>query len=449
MPDVITFLLQSTPIWYLIQPLWRDEAFSVLFVAKPIVDIISKSSVEPPLYYILLKGWIMIFGQGEIAVRMLSMVGVFLATVVILFWAEKEFKKHWLSWVTPLLFFFNPMILYYAFEVRAYGWYILFSVLAMISYLNKNWRLFIIASVLGFYTHLYMIFVIATTAIHYVLSKIKNKPTITLQKIIWDPMVRSLILIGFASIAWIIRILQMAPKFKNSWYFPVDLHLFKSLLGNMFLGYEGTPWYFWQYTAYLSIALLAVFLFALKQKNTQRITSYLFMMVCIPLITIMAISAGIKPLFVNRYLIPVTIAQILLLPFAIVSIKPKSLATPAVVFLGIGILLFSIWYPQQHKKMDYRTPMKEISILMKPQDLIYVEDPILYPEALYYAPQRDRVFLYAPNGVSFPWYIGDAIFDEKRATSSIPQYPNKAFVLEKNGSYSILYTVDPLSFPQQ
>lgn len=434
-------------MWYLVQPLWRDEAYSVLFSAKPLGDIITQSSIEPPVYYFLLKLWTALFGTGEIAVRLLSTLGILLATYVVTVWAEREFKSHWLSWVTPLLFFFNPMILYYGFEVRAYGWYILFSVLAMSAYLKKDWRLFILSSIFGFYTHLYMVFVIGVSAIHWAITHIHTNTKPSLKKIIWDPMVRSCILIGVASVPWIIRIIQIMPKFKDSWYFPVDWHLIKSVLGNMFLGYEGTPWYFWKYTTYLSLALLGVFFLSWKNRATRYQTGYFLLMIFIPLITILSISIGIKPLFVNRYLMPVTIAEIFLLPYALLALKPQSLRIPSVLFLGIGILLFSLWFPGQHKKADYKTPIKEISLLMKPDDLIYVDDPIIYPEALYYAQDKKRLYLYTPAGIQFPWYIGDAIFDQKRATAAIPLYPQKAFVLSKDGTYSILYAVDVNPLP--
>lgn len=447
MSGFITFLLTSTPMWYLVQPLWRDEAFSVLFAAKPIADIVTKSSVEPPFYYVLLKVWILLFGTGEIAVRLLSTLGVLLASYVVILWAEREFKSHWLSWVTPLLFFFNPMILYYAFEVRAYGWYILFAVLAMSAYLKKDWRLFILSSIFGFYTHLFMVFVIGVSAIHYALTNIHTHKKVSPKKIIWDPMVRSLILIGIASIPWIIRIFYMMPKFKDSWYFPVDFQLVKSVLGNMFLGYDGTPWYFWKYTAYLSIALLGIFFLAWNNKTTRHQTGYFLLMIFVPLCMILSISIGIKPLFVNRYLIPVTIAQILLIPYALLSLKPQSLRVPSVLFLGIGIVLFSLWFPKQHKKADYRTPMKEISFLMKKDDFIYVDDPIIYPEALYYASNPNRLFLYAPTGTKFPWYIGDAIFAPQKAIAAIPLYPQKAYVLSKDGTYSVLYAIDTNTMP--
>ena len=50
---------------------------------------------------------------------------------------RKRFGKHFLSWLL-LTFLLNPMLLYYAFEARAYGWYMAFIALALYGYLQKN-----------------------------------------------------------------------------------------------------------------------------------------------------------------------------------------------------------------------------------------------------------------------------------------------------------------------
>ena len=57
--------------------LWLDEALSVNIARLPIGDIASwlRHDGHPPLYYVVLHGWIELFGSGDTAVRALS--GVF------------------------------------------------------------------------------------------------------------------------------------------------------------------------------------------------------------------------------------------------------------------------------------------------------------------------------------------------------------------------------------
>ena len=205
------FLIQHSPLLYLTQSFWRDEVYSVFMAARPVAFIIKNSSIEPPFYYLLLHFWIKIFGQSEIAVRSLSFVAFALATMIVIFWSEKLFGKHWLSRWLPVFFFFNPMLLYYGMEGRAYGFYILFATLSFWAYTEKKWMWWVVATVLGFYSHSYFLIVPMAQFFHYIWV---HRP-----KHIWgDPMIRSCIVAGIFIAPWSIRIIAEAVKFRQSWY---------------------------------------------------------------------------------------------------------------------------------------------------------------------------------------------------------------------------------------
>ncbi len=358
---MFTYILTHTPLFYFIQSFWRDEAFSVLFASKPFLWILQNSSFDPPLYYILLHFWMKIFGQSEIAVRSLSFVGFALAVILVIRLSEQLFSKKWIQWLVPLLFFCNPMLLYYAFETRAYGWYIFFAVLTMYGYIKQNWKLFAIGSIFGFYTHLYSAIVPFVCFIHYVTFNFKtvfNKKTI-----ISNAMIRSFVVIGIALLPWLIRFFFVANKFTSTWYYAVDTHLIISVLGNMYTGYEGTPWYFWTITRWISLILFILSLVALIPKSTRRFSAFFFGVVYIPLLVVIGVSF-VKPLFVNRYCIPVTIAEVFLIGYALSSFRIKSIQW----FLALSILTytigFNIWYADKHSKMDLRAPLQEINTMI-------------------------------------------------------------------------------------
>ena len=437
---LLNFLFNHTPLFYFVQSFWRDEAFSVILAQFPLTTIIAKSSMEPPVFYVLLHFWIKLFGTSEIAARSLSLVGFALATVVVIEWADILFKRHWLSKFMPLFFFFNPMLLYYAFEVRAYGWYIFFAVLSMFAYDQKKWKLYCVAVILGLYTHLYLGMIPLVYFIHYIwqqkLWRLWRKPA----DLLGDPMIRSLAIIGFCFIPWIIRLAGELQKFKESWYYPVDLNLIQSVLGNMFLGYEGTPWYFWIWTKRLSLVLAILFGIGLVSKTDRKHTVPLFLMIIVPLTLTIGFSF-IKPIFVNRYCIPVTIAETLLLCFTIKALPNEILQkTMAGMFL-IGILIFNCWYPQEHKKLNIRKTFEEIQRLQSPQDLIVAADPMVFMETMYYTKDKQSVRLYNPMNIPFPWYIGSAVFSPSYQISSFPMYPRRAFLVQPDGTFSIGYTL--------
>lgn len=436
----LNFLFTNTPLFYFVQSFWRDEAYSVLLAQQPVLSIISKSYIEPPLYYVILHFWIKLFGSGEIATRSFSLLGFTLATLVAIEWADKLFKSHWLSKFMPVFFFFNPMLLYYAFEVRAYGWYIFFAILSFFAYDQKRWRLYQGAVLLGIYTHLYFVIIPFVHAIFYVFQKKlwrgMKKPVALLK----DPMIRSLTVIGIGFLPWMLRLLIQISKFKDAWYFPVDIRLILSVVGNIFIGYEGTPWYMWGWTQILSIILCVLFGIALIPKNNRVKTVPLFLMIFIPLIVILTISF-VKPIFVNRYLIPVTIAQVILLCFSVKAVPyvigQKILAGIVLIF----VVVFNCWYPQQHAKQDVRKIFQEVNSIKSPGDLIVASDALMFMETLYYAKDKQSVRLYNPMNNPFPWYIGEAAFSPNLQISSLPLYPTRAFFIQNDATFTIRYNL--------
>src|SRR4051794_3231480 len=67
--------------------LWLDEAQSVAIARSPLSGLFAglREDGAPPLYYLLLHGWIGIFGQGAFAVRALS--GLFSLAALPVAWA--------------------------------------------------------------------------------------------------------------------------------------------------------------------------------------------------------------------------------------------------------------------------------------------------------------------------------------------------------------------------
>lgn len=431
-------ILTYSPLFYAIQSFWRDEAYSVLFAQMPVKSIIALSQAEPPVYYVLLHFWTSVFGTGDVMSRMLSLFAFLLAAAAVIFWSERLFRNHFLSWVTPIIFFLNPMLQYYAFEARAYAWYVLFTVASLFSYAEKNVLLFTVFSILGFYTHLYFIFVPVALGLHYLFwnRSLLRHPA----RLLHDPMVRSLAVFAVATLPWFYRLYTLSGKFAQTWYFPVDFRLVSAVLGNMLVGYEGTPWFLWGLTTKLSLLIVAAAGLALIPKENRKEASMFLAVVAVPLVLVLGISA-IKPVYVNRYLIPVTVAEIFLICYAIRAIR----SAPVRVFFTVSVIalsaFFDCWYPVQHKKTDLRGPVTEAQMQMRPGDVLLAADPLVFPETLFYAADKSRVFLYNPSGASVPWYIGESLFSPARVKTELPQYPARAFLIDRDGSYRIEFAV--------
>ena len=71
--------------------LWLDEALSVSISSLPVGDLLDalRHDGHPPLYYLLLHGWMEVFGDGNEAVRSLSAV-CSVATLPVLWLAARS-----------------------------------------------------------------------------------------------------------------------------------------------------------------------------------------------------------------------------------------------------------------------------------------------------------------------------------------------------------------------
>ncbi len=429
-------IVHSPPFLFLTQSLWRDEAYSILISQKPIFTYLHLS-FEPPLYYIFLHVWMRVFGTSEIAVRSLSLVAFLIAIFYVGKLAKKIYGSSWLSTFLPICFFLNPMLFYYAFEARAYGWYLAFTVLSTYAYVEKKWLMYVAATVLGLYTHAYMVFVIGVQCIHYVVTHIHARIHKT-HHTVSDRFLPSVIGVGILYIPWIVKMYTDIPRLKQSWYFPVDTQLFKSVLGNIFLGYEGTPWNLWIFMQRVSFVLIVCSLIAIFRKKDRSFTYYFFLLLYVPLITILAISVY-KPLYVMRYMIPATVAEVFLITAAIASIKNQTIQKIIGTLLCTFLVGFSFWFAPNHKKPDIRSVMAEINTLQRKQDAIFVDDALILYEAMYYNTSPTPIYWYNPNRYSFPWYIGDFILQKGQNIAEIPPYPYRAFLIHLNGTYEIVY----------
>lgn len=435
---MLDWVLFNTPIFYLTQSLWRDEAFSVLIAERPLSSFIGSLGFEPPLYYILLHIWIKIFGTSEIAIRSLSLLGFLIATYIITLWSEKRFGKHWLSWVVPLLFFLNPMLLYYAFEARAYGWVMAFSALSIYAYGQKKYMFASMANILAFYTHAYTVFIPITQLAHYMLTHKKINTLFHWRHFLSNTYLRSLSFTGISMLPWILHVFQHMGKLGSTWYYPVDLQAILSSLGNMFIGYDGTPGGLWTLTTALSLCFIFIMVLASKNTHHRSEILYIILTIILPLIIVLGVSF-VKPMFVHRYLIYVTIGQIMLIGYAIRAITHHKMQK---IVAGIVFLFFvaiNIYFPQAKAKLDIRSAVKEATMLQGDNDALYATSPLIFFETVYYAKDRTRVFLYNPEGNPFPWYVGEAAFSESQMAYDLPNYPNRAIMIYPDRSITILY----------
>ena len=114
--------------------LWLDEALTVNIASLPLDEIPAalRRDGAPPLYYVLLHGWMQVFGTGDLAVRALS--GLFSVATLPLMWVTgRRLGGRRVAWAALLALATSPFAVRYATEARMYSLVMLLTVVGGLS----------------------------------------------------------------------------------------------------------------------------------------------------------------------------------------------------------------------------------------------------------------------------------------------------------------------------
>jgi hypothetical protein len=108
---------------------WIDEGLSVGISDRPFFGIpgILRQDGSPPLYYLLLHGWMLVAGDSEEGTHALSLL-ISLATIPAAFFACRSLFGERAAWFGALLAAANPFLTRYAQETRMYSLVVLIGI---------------------------------------------------------------------------------------------------------------------------------------------------------------------------------------------------------------------------------------------------------------------------------------------------------------------------------
>jgi mannosyltransferase len=136
-PAVVVALVAAVVLRFLTwSPLWLDEAQTVDIARRSLPHLFSalREDGAPPLYYVVLHGWMAVFGTSSFAVRALSGV-CSVAALPVMAVAARRFRLAGSStWPAVLLLATCPFVIRYATETRMYSMLLLFVLLALVAY---------------------------------------------------------------------------------------------------------------------------------------------------------------------------------------------------------------------------------------------------------------------------------------------------------------------------
>jgi mannosyltransferase len=178
LPLLIVLLVAAFLRFYQLgaESLWLDEVMSIQESGSTITQIAALSN-QPPLYFLLLRFWIYLFGTGEIAIRSLSAV-IGVAAVAIIFLVGRALFNRRAALTVAFLSAFSAFQIYYSQDTRGYILLMLLSALSFLFFIKMlrggrayYFLAYLISSLLMGYTHSYGWLIIAAQVLYLLIFR--------------------------------------------------------------------------------------------------------------------------------------------------------------------------------------------------------------------------------------------------------------------------------------
>jgi hypothetical protein len=275
------------------QSLWLDEATTALVAKMSLHDIFSKflpGDFHPPLYYLIMKYWTVIFGYSEISLRVPSII-FGLGTIYFTYFIGRRLFNKKIGLIAATFLATSGLSIYYSQEARMYA-LAAFLVSALIYlFLEKKWIAFSLALLLvGMtdYVALFMIPVFFVAGWKYWKKISLSLLPLTLGFVLWWPVFIKQILGGMSvkSSNWW-NILGL-PTFKNLALIPV-----KFMFGRISFDNK---------TIYFLVVAAVSFVFGYLLFRSLKASRILWAWLTLPILIGVIISFGVPTLTYFRYL---------------------------------------------------------------------------------------------------------------------------------------------------
>lgn len=419
------------------QSFWRDEAFSMLLSLKSPLEIITLTAKDftPPLFYIVLHYWILLFGNSEPVVRALSFQFHVLTTVTVFLIARKLVRSSLAQVLITLACFLNPFLLAYAFEARAYTMLTFLVALSIYFLVDKKYILSGFILSLGIFTHNFALFTYFSLALYLFLSFPKKE---NIRKTLEFSLFPLLSLLVWGNILWH----QWTKVASGFWITETTSGIFLHTLESY--TYGDLQWVSQDLLFMVSLVLL-FFAFSYWVGNNNEDDKKNALLLCVgaigPVVITYIVSAFFVPIYHERYLIATAPLLIVLTGFSLyrfVHSHPKLQPYVVAFMAGYFILLWQLgeYTVKTTTKPAINYGVNQVLDQVSPSDVIIPKDVLNFLEVKYYvATQGSKVpvFAFAPKG-NIPFYIGSILYEEKDIITTLPK-DKIIWEIEPDGGY--------------
>jgi hypothetical protein len=355
------------------QSIWWDEAITIHLATADLGELLADRAthVHPPLYFLLMKGWVALAGVSAFAVRFVSVwFNVLLVPVAYAFgcgWLDRR-----TGLVSAVLMALSPLYVVYSQEARVYALLpLLYAALLILSERLReqrapqswtSWALVSLVEVIGLYLHYAFLFAIAAVRLLLIIDLWRRQRGI-------DRWLVSLAADILAYLPWAVAValnwqsVLGDVRSGDPFVRPVPLdHLARLLWTFQWSGLTGAPGYRpLRIAAFMLAGLLFLALVLVSRRAQNRAVVFRLLSTwLIPLSTSLLMWL-VKPLSHPRYVVPFTVGLLLLCAYVMVQLArgsyvEKGLATlVALAILSCAVISLQAYaFDQAFAKDDVR-----------------------------------------------------------------------------------------------
>ncbi|MEJ2209248.1 MAG: glycosyltransferase family 39 protein [Anaerolineae bacterium] len=351
---LVAFGLQASGL--VSQGLWRDEVDAIRFARRPLAALLETFRTpgqNGPLYYLLLRPWLELAGQGEFALRFFSTLFGVLAVALTARLGRRLFPaRPAVGLLAALLAATAPYLVWYGQEGKMYTLVVALVLLSTERYTAallrggwQRWLAYVVFTSLLFYVHLTAVLIVPAQALAFFLVGRE------VRRARWKGWLASLAALTvpyLPLLAWQWPLLRAGGQ--TGYAFVPLPQMVLSLLTSYSLGVvgHGAPWALVPFVA----LLLAVGLGrAWPGRALRAPRGILLCWLVVPVVGFFLVTL-LRPIYTARYLIFVLPAYLLLLAVGLEAVARHSRLLAAALLLGLLALNgWGLW-------LQARTPLK-------------------------------------------------------------------------------------------
>lgn len=429
--------------------LWLDEAFSWRLATFSVRDVIQSAAADynPPLYYLLLKGWMGVFGESAFAMRAMSglwglvtVAGAYLLASEV---ARRETRTQslaaphpWAGLMAAAMVSVAPFQVRWSSEARMYALaaaLALFSNYFLLRAVRRTdsslplWTAYVTTTVAGLYSHTYCLFSFAAQGIWVGLAIAKARtgreaslgavpnagadgPRAASQ--IERPVLRRILGAGLTVLVlfspWLCALGgQRANVQSRYWIGPLRAADVARTLVELFIDPSDPASMAWEP---IGLAVCCVVCLAGCIYRGGLASLLVACSAVVPFALSLLISVVDTPIFAARYLIVAQASMLVAFSVAVArlpgSVAPRSIAAVAIL-MSCAFSWDYVRTVRERASTGARSAMEYIEARRASTEPVLVSTPWHFLTALYYSHDRSSVIAYDGSG-AWPRHFGTA-----------------------------------------